>query len=171
MQISEYRPPGTKRCRVVAFLRLRAARQTLSGSFLFCLIIIQDCFFFFFFYLTGAEAKGWRPDSEEKISAYLLSFPVPTNEKGFSEHIITTLGCQSAARGGFLPLHCQQLGDSRKYVILFFLPFQASNLRESCSICIWVLLEVWSPFLKAPSSFKHAPNLCVNMLTSPTQLK
>lgn len=50
--------------------------------------------------------------------------PCQSMKKGFSEHIITTLGSQSAARGGFLPRHCQQLGDSWKYVILFFCRFK-----------------------------------------------
>lgn len=128
-------------------------------------------FFVLFFYLTGAEAKGWRPDSEEKISAYRLSFPMPINEKRLQWTHYHNVG---------LPVGCSwwisasSLSAIRRFMEIcyfIFLSFQASNLWESCSICIWALLEVWSLFLKAPSSFKNAPNLCVNMLTSPTPLK
>lgn len=52
-------PAGTKRWRVVTFLRLRAAGHTLSGSFWFCLIIIQDIFIFIFIFLVVGWGWGW----------------------------------------------------------------------------------------------------------------
>lgn len=83
-------------------------------------------FFFLFCFFIWLVLKQRVGDRTARKKYQHIGYPSPCQsmKKGFSEHIITTLGCQSAARGGFLPLHCQQLGDSWKYVILFFCRFK-----------------------------------------------